>query len=381
MTTCPHCGHTIASNQLLCSHCGRPQLLANHQTVLLALPPIGLAICVTLVYWIVGQLVWLPFTQPIFYQVADGFGLAYLTSNLEGHSFFNGAWLVGGALLYIPLITYGGLRFGLKNIIVAALFGSMPFAFLDNWAWSARPAPGIVQFLIVFVITAILIAVLHFLFIYLSDRWPARFAVIRAQTIKSSNFIGRAPLVRTQPEPAAPPSTASPMAATRTPDPEPVANRKLESPVPQPESIAPPDSNPEPQPLVETPEPIPSAEPRPESPPAPEMVVPTPAPTSTVSETKTVFQSEVQSEPKIVPPPAPPAPLSASSAPPAPPPSPTPKPVPLSSVNESAPPAFKVEDEDSSPDRQGGIPAWIIVVGLGVLIVIGIVLIVFALQS
>lgn len=262
MTTCRHCGHTISAGQLLCAHCQRPQTPANHYTAIVSLSLIGLAVGVMFAYWALSQLVWLPFTQPLFYLVAESFGLAYTTTNLESHTFFNAPWLVGGALLYIPLITYAALRRGFKQTLVAALFGSLPFAFLDHWAWSAANRPGLTQIIIVFIITTVILTVLHFLFIYLSDRWPPRLTLIQTQAIKPT---------------------------TRQPDPQPVENQEPSPPQPEP------------------------------------------------------------------------------------------KPLPRSGVNESTPPKQPIEIDHDPPARQGGIPAWIIVVGLGILILIGIVLIFYAL--
>ena len=50
-------------------------------------------------------------------------------------------------------------------------------------------------------------------------------------------------------------------------------------------------------------------------------------------------------------------------------------------VKESAPPPFVVEADGTERERVGGVPAWLIVAGLAVIITVGVIFIVYALQA
>lgn len=50
-------------------------------------------------------------------------------------------------------------------------------------------------------------------------------------------------------------------------------------------------------------------------------------------------------------------------------------------VKQSAPPPFVVEADGAQPERVGGVPAWLIVAGLGVIIIVGVIFILYALQA
>jgi len=142
MKRCVYCSESIAAEAALCPHCRQSQLPANHLNLTLSLSLLGLALLVALTYWALSELIWLPLTQSGFYFAIDRTSLQnyvpYWTGAIERRSFFNANWLLFGALLYIPLVTVMIMRFGPQRSAVAAFFAPLPFATLDTWSWWVR---------------------------------------------------------------------------------------------------------------------------------------------------------------------------------------------------------------------------------------------------
>jgi hypothetical protein len=304
MKTCIYCGEPLETGASPCRQCGRTQLPAKRFNGIISISLIGIVILAALLYWSLSQLVWLPLARLIFYGVANILGLDYTMLELPNQSFTNAVWLIGGAVLYLPLITFLVIRFGVKHAVVAALVGPLPFAYMDAWTWAAPDKPGILQFIIVLLVSIAVGVLLHFLYFLVSARWPARAAVIQAWAL----------------QPARPRPTG-------------IFGDKI---TPLPVTVA--------SPIVEEYQEI-------------ELdVVPQNPPSQAIIE------------------------APAASAP-----EPVAELVPVARVNESAPPklaagiAVDSVENTEAPTGQG-LPVWVLVVGLAVLIIIGILLVSFALK-
>lgn len=337
---CPHCGHEHAANTITCPNCGRLLLPANQLNLVISLSVISVAILAALLYWVLSELIWLPAAQTGLGFVIDAFSLQnyvpYWTGLIERRGFFSANWLLIGALLYIPVITIVTMRFGLRRSVVAALASPMPFAIMDVWSWWVRavaipadvdrvsallPLPGLLQFLAVFVVSAVIVTPFYFLFANMGRFLPKK--VTQAFLVQP---IGSTTIALPQPvTPALPP--------------KPLALPVLE-------------------PMAET---IPLAEPKmivvDESP----VVKPKPLPTLLPEPPAPVFETTVATAPIV-----------------------SPEPEKPSSPAEAKPVVEAVEVEAASETEmapKGGFPIWIAVAGLLAIAIIGTLLIIFALQA
>ncbi|HKZ70967.1 MAG TPA: hypothetical protein VJ020_12860 [Anaerolineales bacterium] len=314
MTQCIHCGRSVAEGGLHCPHCCQTQLPANRLNFLLSLSLIGAALLIAIGYWLLCIAVWLPLSQTGLIIVVNLVGLDGVVPHWTGAipipNFFNANWSLFGALVYIPIVTVILMRRGVQRAAALALFGPAPFTLMDLWSawWRAvvappganladilRPLPGVPQFIVVLILSAIIIAAIHFLGTALTGALIKRFpraAIIHIRQIGPVAPVAFTPAVQLEPGPAIPVEAVT--APAQAIEPEPAS-------------------------------------------------VPKDRPTQT------------------------------ESAP--------------SPIRESVPPATRAVTEHSKPAAEtasgeniGGIPAWMIVTGMAVLIIFGIVLIVFALR-
>jgi hypothetical protein len=275
--------------------------------------------------------------------------------------------LFGGAILYLPLVTFLVARFGFKRATVTALLGPLPFAFMDAWGWAGASAPNFLQFIPVLLVTSLLGAGLHFVYLFIAARWPARATFIQSwpletPQLRESHTRQRVMGELISPVPQQP--VATPLAIPEpTPEPQQSANEEtllaVAAPTPhsEPEPSVAPAATPE---IVEAPETViePEAVAKAEPVTAPEPFI-KPVSSEEIPEKLAdleVMESKAEAAPELVP---------------------------LPRVNESAPPKLvSIPEVDSGKNEAetsaGGPPVWMFVVGLGVVIVVGIVLIVIA---
>jgi len=318
MKTCIYCGEPLEASALRCSQCGRAQLPARRFNGIISISLIGIVILAALLYWSLSQLIWLPLARIIFYGTANLLGLDYTMLELPNQSFNNAVWLIGGAILYLPLITFMVMRFGFKRTLVTALVGPLPFAYLDAWTWAIldpNTKPGFLQFIVVLLASVAVGILLHFLYFFVSARWPARATVIQAWGLQPARA-----------------RTTGVFGDKITPLPITVANPMVEEF--QEIKLEVPSQNPPSQAIIEM-----------QSDPA-----------QTTDSVRATSASESMAEL-----------------------------VPAARVNESVPPKLTAgittdpEENGEAPTGQG-LPVWMLVVGLGVLIIIGILLVSFALK-
>jgi hypothetical protein len=338
VSTCPHCGHERAANTLICPNCGQLGLPANQLNLVISLSVVSVAILATLLYWVISELIWLPAAQTGLGFVIDNFGLQnyvpYWTGLIERRGFFNANWLLLGAFLYIPIITIVTMRLGLRRAVVAALASPAPFAIMDTWSWWVRavaipsdvdragallPLPGLLQFLAVFAISAVVVTPFYFLFNNIGRFLPKRMASgFLVQPVSGAAAIA---LPQATP-PALPPKPLE--LPSFTPSPE-------ITPAPKPQAV-----------VVE------------ESPMVPVQPSPTPEPL--------VPSVELPVEPSVIVPEPVALPFSPTSAP-----------IPDEAEVEAAPPT------EAAP--RSGFPIWIAVAGLVGIAILGTLLIIFALRA
>lgn len=320
---------------------------------------VGIVVLTALLYWSLSQLIWLPVARGLFYMVADLLGLDYVLFELPNQTFTNAPWLFAGTLLYLPVVTFLVSRFGFKKALVTMLLGPLPFAFMDAWGWAGTTAPTFVQFIPALLISAVVGAALHFLFLFLAARWPARATFIQGWALT-------APLVKqARPQQHVLGELVSPTLVV-------VPQAKVEAPLAdfQPMVVAP-------EPPTVKLEPVPTV-----------TVTPVQAPIPVV-EPVDVVNAEPVAEPPLVVEPTPigtppaieeiaekatPLQVLESTTEPA------PELVPVDRVNESAP-AKLVESSPAEPDSPAparGVPVWVMVAGVVVVVVVGIILIAVA---
>jgi hypothetical protein len=190
---CPHCGHEHGANAISCPNCGQLLLPANQLNLVISLSVVSVALLAALLYWALSELIWLPAAQTGLGVAIDVFGLQsyvpYWTGLIERRSFLNATWLLIGAMLYIPIITIVTMRFGLRRSVVAAIASPAPFAIMDIWSWWMRavaipadvdrasallPLPGLLQFIAVFAVSAVIVTPFYFLFTTLGRFLPQK---------------------------------------------------------------------------------------------------------------------------------------------------------------------------------------------------------------
>ncbi len=352
MSACPHCGHEHAAHTVTCPNCGRLLLPANQLNLVISLSVVSVAILTALLYWGLSELVWLPAAQTGLGFAIDAFNLQnhvpYWTGLIERRGFFSANWLLLGALFYIPVITIVAMRLGLRRVLVAAIASPAPFAVMDVWSWWVRavaipanvdrasvllPLPGLLQFLAVFAISAIVATPFYFLFVNIGRFLPKR--VVRGFLIQPVGATTALALPRPV-TPALPPKPLE-LPDLSTP-PETIEVPQTKTPVVE----AVPVTNIVPEPaaaIVEVP-PVVSVQPEPE-PPAPVV--------------------EVQAKPAV------------TVAEPIPTPALQPEPIAEKAEFEAA------ASTESVP--RSSFPIWIAIVGLVAIAIIGTLLIIFALRA
>lgn len=399
MKNCLYCAEPIASDAIICKHCGQAQLAANRLNLVISLPLASVAILVAVAYWLLSEVIWLPLTQLGFYFIIDRTSLQdyvpYWTGEIQRLGFFNASWLLLGAVLYLPLVTIALVRFGVRRTAVAALFAPMPFAVTDIWTWWVRsikvpvgvdpsvlrPRPGILQFLAVLFISGIFITVLHFLVMgidsVLSKR-KIRFSLAATRPIRSITPVAQKPEPASpSPDQAAPPAPPSPLGAASGHVPEPDSHLEaveaVISPPPLPPAAILDSSSTEVsrEAATETAPPAVNLKSEVKAPRMPPVRADAPSLTEPEPDAETVISAGTFERLVSTPPPPAiePATTEQSAA---------------ARVSEPAASTLRSEPKRRAPPRQqqeapeGGIPAWMIVTGMAILIMIGFVLIMLA---